>query len=147
MRGMFTVDWRDAWRSLRAAPLVTAFAVLSLALGIGGVTALFSILNSLALKPLPVREPARLVLLDDDSWTNPIWEADPRRGADLFARRVRLVARRASICRCRRPTDMVEGIWASGGMFDVLGVPAVLGRTFTPADDVRAAADRTARSP
>src|SRR5204863_9040162 len=75
MRGTFTVDWRDAWRSLLAAPMVTAFAVVALALGIGGVTALFSILNSLALKPLPVRDPSRLVLLDDDSWTNPIWEA------------------------------------------------------------------------
>jgi hypothetical protein len=36
MRGLFTVDWRDAWRSLRAAPMVTAFAVVSLALGSAG---------------------------------------------------------------------------------------------------------------
>src|SRR5688572_15313940 len=55
MRGILTVDWRDAWRSLRSAPMVTAFCVLSLALGIGGVTALFAILNSLTMKPLPVR--------------------------------------------------------------------------------------------
>lgn len=74
MTSAWTIDWRDAWRALRATPLVTALAVLSLALGIGANTALFSILNSLLLKPLPVAEPERLVLLDGDSWTNPIWE-------------------------------------------------------------------------
>ena len=47
MRHSLTVEWRDAWRSLRATPIVTAIAVLSLALGIGANTALFSILNSL----------------------------------------------------------------------------------------------------
>ena len=75
LRAVLTVDWRDAWRSLRAAPMVSGFSVASLALGIGGVTALFSILNTLALKPLPVREPERLALFADNSWTNPIWEA------------------------------------------------------------------------
>ena len=136
MRGMFTVDWRDAWRSLRAAPMVTAFAVVSLALGIGGVTALFSILNSLALKPLPVRDPAALAILADNSWTNPIWEAVRDRkqtfAADAFAW--------ATVRFNLSPTaaaDMVEGLYASGGMFDMLGVPAVLGRTFTEADDAR----------
>jgi hypothetical protein len=57
MRHLFTIDWRDAWRSLLATPIVTAIAVLSLALGIGANTALFSILNSLILKSLPVRAP------------------------------------------------------------------------------------------
>jgi predicted permease len=136
MRGMFTVDWRDAWRSLRAAPLVTTFAVVSLALGIGGVTALFSILNSLALKPLPVRDPAGLVLLADDSWTNPIWEEVKSRrqtfAADAFA-----WATTGFNLSSTASTDMVDGIFASGNMFDLFGVPAVVGRTFTEADDVR----------
>jgi len=136
MRGMWTVDWRDAWRSLRAAPLVTAFAVVSLALGIGGVTALFSILNSLALKPLPVRDPSSLVLFADNSWTNPIWESvrDHRRSfaADAFGwgtARFNLSSTAAA--------DMAEGIFASGNMFEMLGVPAAVGRTFTEADDAR----------
>ncbi len=93
MKSWFVVDWRDGWRSLRATPVVTAVAVLSLALGIGANTALFSIFNSLMLKPLPVPEPDRLVLLDDDSWTNPIWEADPRPAGSDRRRRVRLVGR------------------------------------------------------
>ena len=66
MKSLLTIDWRDAWRSLRGTPLVTALAVLSLALGIGANTALFSIINSLLLRPLPVSEPQRLVLLDGD---------------------------------------------------------------------------------
>ena len=74
MSTLLRTDWRDAWRSLCATPLVTVLAVLSLALGIGASTALFSILNSLLLKNLPVSQPERLVLLDGDSWTNPIWE-------------------------------------------------------------------------
>ena len=144
MRGMFTVDWRDAWRSLRAAPMVTAFAVVSLALGIGGVTALFSILNSLALKPLPVRDPAALAILADDSWTNPIWEAVSDAGSRP-SRPTRSAGRRSgSTCpRPPRPT-WSTGLYASGGMFDMLGVPAVLGRTFT--ESRRRAGRRPGRS-
>ena len=57
-------DLRLAVRSLRATPVVTFVAVLSLALGIGGNTAVFSILNSLLFKSLPVREPSQLVAVD-----------------------------------------------------------------------------------
>ena len=49
-------DLREALRALRASPLVSAAAIVSLALGIGASTAIFSIFNSLLLKPLPVRE-------------------------------------------------------------------------------------------
>ena len=136
VRGRFTVDWRDAWRSLRAAPLVSGFAILSLALGIGGVTALFSILNAITLKPLPVRNPHALVLLDDGAWTNPIWEAmrdrQARLGGVLFAwsnQRVNLAPSGTA--------DIVEGTWVSGGFFEGLGVTAAVGRMLTPADDVR----------
>jgi putative ABC transport system permease protein len=137
MRGMFTVDWRDAWRSLRAAPLVTAFAVVSLALGIGGVTALFSILNSLALKPLPVRDPGRLLIFADDSWTNPIWEG-VRDRRQLFAEDAFGWGNVQFNLSSGAAADKVDGMFASGGMFDLLGVRAVIGRTFTVADDVRA---------
>jgi predicted permease len=136
MRGGLTVDWRDAWRSLRSAPLVTVFAVVSLALGIGGVTALFSILNSLALKPLPVRDPAGLVIFADSSWTNPIWE-NVRSRRQVFAQDAFGWATTQFNLSSTAAADMVEGLYASGGMFDLLGVPAVVGRTFTEADDVR----------
>jgi len=66
-------DLRDAFRSLRASPVVSAVAVLSLALGIGANTAIFSLLDGVMLRTLPVREPQRLVMLKNGSWTNPIW--------------------------------------------------------------------------
>jgi hypothetical protein len=72
-------DFRDAFRALRATPVVTLVAILSLALGIGANTAIFSIVNSLMLRTLPVASPGRLVLVNTGpeagtSWTNPIWE-------------------------------------------------------------------------
>ena len=56
-------DLRLAFRALRATPIVTAVAVLSLALGIGANTAIFSLVNSLILRTLPVADPQRLVIL------------------------------------------------------------------------------------
>ena len=76
-------DLRYALRALGHHAAFTAVAVLSLALGIGGVTALFSILNSITLKPLPVRDPGRVALLDGGSWTNPVWEAIRDRQAGI----------------------------------------------------------------
>jgi len=72
-------DLRDAFRALRTTPVVTLVAVLSLGLGIGANTAIFSILDSLVLRSLPVSEPQRLALMTVEgrppsSWTNPIWE-------------------------------------------------------------------------
>jgi hypothetical protein len=56
-------DLRSAVRSLRATPLVTAVAVLSLALGIGASIVIFSLTNSLLLRKLPVTDPSALVLV------------------------------------------------------------------------------------
>jgi hypothetical protein len=73
------ITLRDAYRSLKATPLVSAVAVASLMLGIGGNTAMFSILNSLVLKPLPVHEPRELVAIDSavaNEWfalSYPVW--------------------------------------------------------------------------
>src|SRR5262245_51470006 len=78
-------DVRLAVRQLRASPLVSAVAILSLALGIGANTAIFSIVNSLLLRPLPVERPQQLVTLAQGSWTNPIWE-QIRDRRDLFDR-------------------------------------------------------------
>jgi putative ABC transport system permease protein len=136
MKGFFTTDLRDALRSLRATPVVTIVAVASLALGIGANAALFSIMNSLVFKTLPVRDPARLVVIDDGSWTNPIWEQIRDRRRELFADAFAWSGERFNISP-RGATDFVDGVWASGGIFDVLGVNAIIGRTFTPADDVR----------
>jgi predicted permease len=132
----FRVDFRDAWRSLRATPVVTAICVLSLALGIGANTALFSILNSLLLKSLPVRDPARLVLIDDGAWTNPIWEQIRDRQSQVFDGAFAWSSHRFDLST-HGESDIVAGAYASGNMFDVLGVSPILGRTLTANDDVR----------
>ena len=143
MSTLLRTDWRDAWRSLCATPLVTVLAVLSLALGIGASTALFSILNSLLLKNLPVSQPERLVLLDGDSWTNPIWEEIRAHQGQIADGGFAWSAERFDLSSSGE-SDPVDGIYASGGMFEVLGVPALRGRMFTSADDVRGAGARAA---
>ena len=127
-------DWRDAYRSLRATPVVTTVAVLSLALGIGANTALFSILDSLMLKNLPVRAPEELVVIDGGSWTNPIWEQV--RDRHVFHQSFAWWAATMNLATVGE-TDNVPGVYASGGMFEVLGVRPAIGRTFTAADDSR----------
>jgi predicted permease len=127
-------DWRDAYRSLRATPVVTVVAVLSLALGIGANTALFSILDSLLLKSLPVRAPEELVVIDGGSWTNPIWEQI--RDRHVFYQSFAWWAASMNLATAGE-TDNVPGVYASGGMFEVLGVRPAIGRLFTAADDGR----------
>jgi putative ABC transport system permease protein len=131
-------DLRDALRGLRATPVVTAVAILSLALGIGANTAIFSIVNALMLRSLPVKAPERLVQVmvaaNRSSWTNPLWEQ--LRDRDVFDGAFAYSPLRFNLARGGE-AELVNGIMASGGFFDVLGVPAILGRTFTRADDVR----------
>jgi putative ABC transport system permease protein len=132
-------DLRDAFRALRSTPVVTLVAILSLALGIGANTAIYSILDSLMLKSLPVKAPDRLAVVGTgqgrDSWTYPIWE-QIRDRRDLFDGAFAYSSTRFNLSR-NAQTDYVDGFWASGRIFEVLGVPAILGRTFTEADDRR----------
>jgi len=132
-------DLRDAFRALKATPVVTAVAVLSLALGIGSNTAIFSILDSLLLRSLPVRAPARLAIVTDSheitEWTNPIWE-QIREHRQLFDGAFVWSGDRFDLAPAGQ-TEYVDGLWASGSLFEVLGVQPILGRTFTDADDRR----------
>lgn len=131
-------DIRDAVRALKATPVVTTVAIVSLALGIGANTALFSILDSLVLRSLPVRDPGRLTLLSQDgnrSWTYAVWDQirqhEHRFGGALAAWSTRFNLSQAG------PTEFVDGLWTSGSYFDMLGVRAILGRTFTRDDERR----------
>ena len=77
-------DVRDSLRGLRKSPGFALAVIGTLALGIGANTALFSIFNSLILRPLPVRDPASLALLTDGSWPYPVWEEIRARETELF---------------------------------------------------------------
>jgi putative ABC transport system permease protein len=129
-------DVRYAFRVLAKAPAFTGVAVLSLALGIGANTAIFSMINGVLLRSLPVREAERLALLRGGSWTNPIWEQIRARQWTLFDGAVAWGAEEFDLA-AGGPSRKVEGLWVSGGFFDVLGVPIVLGRSLTPDDDRR----------
>ena len=133
-------DLRFALRALRATPTVTAVAVLSLALGIGANAAIFSIINSLLLRVLPVKDPARLVVLSDTptharSWSYPIWLAIHRR-KHLFEDAAAWSFTRFDLSSGGQ-TQFVDGLWVSGSFFEALGVKAALGRALTASDDQR----------
>src|SRR5712692_7616959 len=78
MLDAFLQDLRYALRALRSSPGFAAVAILSLALGIGANTAIFSLIDSVMLKTLPVSHPEQLIVvtnsLNKESFTNPIWE-------------------------------------------------------------------------
>ena len=140
---LFSSIWRHAYRSLLATPLVTILAVVSLALGIGANTALFSIFNTLLLKTLPVQEPERLAYLRGGSWTYAIWEAVQAREDELFDGAFAWSGERFDMARSGE-TDDVEGAYVSGRMFDLLGIRASRGRLLQAADDDRTRASAVA---
>ena len=132
---------RDAFRSLRATPLLTGAAMISLTLGIGATTAIFTLLNSLLLKPLPARAPEELVAVSTAANPNeavsisyPVWRQlrDRQLLDDAFA----FAQHRLALTETGE-VRFAQTIWATGNFFDVLGVSAARGRTFVPADDRR----------
>jgi putative ABC transport system permease protein len=135
-------DLRLALRSLRATPVVSLVAVLSLALGIGANTAIFSLVNSLLLRALPVVEPQRLVTLHswdgkrfNRDWMYETWNALRTRAQNFdgaFA-----TGEFGFRLTHGGEVQQVDGAFASGEFFSTLGVRPVLGRFFTSTDDVR----------
>ena len=132
-------DLRYALRSLRGAPVFAIVTVLSLALGIGANTAIFSIIDAVMLKSLPVSRPEELVKLvrftDGDEFTNPLWEAirdrqDVFDGAFAFGTTGFNLAAGGEARR-------VRANWVTGDYFTTLGVRAEVGRTILHADDYR----------
>jgi predicted permease len=134
-----SADVRYALRALRNAPAFAAVAILSLALGIGANTAIFTILNAVMLKSLPVSHPEELVAItrNDDGriLTNPLWEAIRDR-QDVFSGVLAFGTTQFNLTtggEARR----ILGSWVSGDYFATLGVPSVIGRLIARADDYR----------
>jgi hypothetical protein len=139
--------WRDvrhAIRGLTRAPAFAAIAIATLALGIGVNTALFSVVNSLMLRALPVDAPEQLALVSTreaiqeghaSGWDYAIWDQFRQR-RDLFDGAVAwtVFPQRPdlSLSGERQPVD---GLFVSGNFFDELGVHLLAGRGFTAAED------------
>ena len=143
-------DLRDAFRALKATPVVTAVAILSLALGIGANTAIFSILDSLLLS-VAARQGAAAAGRGranggPSSWTNPIWE-QIRSRPELFDGALRVLQRRASTSPQSGETEFVDGLWASGDLLRRARRPGDSRPHVHSGRTIGAAADRTVRSP
>lgn len=144
-------DVRYGFRVLRKDPAFTLVAVLTLALGIGANTAIFTLINSLLLKTLPVQNPQQLVIVGDparandrnlgtpqtDLFSYPLYR-ELRDGNNVFSgifasgaeHRTRVETTVAGIITEDAVTSMV-----TGNYFSVLGVNPLRGRVFTPEDD------------
>ncbi len=147
-------DLRYAFRMLRRSPGFTVAAVLSLALGIGANTAIFSLIDAVLLRPLQVRDPAGLVAIGDQSRVNGLSQGGVR--SDVFSWPLYTELRRRdrafeSIYANGRTDGVTEGAGdmklhsarlVSGSYFNVLGVNPVIGRFFSGED-----ADTPGRTP
>jgi len=147
--GTIWQDLRYGARLLRLNPVFTLVATLSLALGIGANTAIFQLLDAVRLRTLPVKNPQELaeVKIADRSWgsgsfssrhaeiTNPMWELI-RKQQQAFSGIFAWSNETFNLARGGQARN-AEGLWVSGDAFNVLGVPPVLGRVFTAADDRR----------
>jgi len=125
-------------RTLRKNPSFSAVAILTLALGIGANTAIFSLLNSLMLKTLPVKEPDRLMQVyigENGGMTNLIWEQI--RDRDLGFEGISAAGTLRLDMSSGGEKRPAQGLFVSGDFFNVMGVAPVLGRAFTRDDDRR----------
>ena len=140
----FAQDVRYATRTLRKSPGFTAVAVLTLALGIGANTAIFSLMDQVLLQLLPVKHPEQLVLVAErgirfgSSWGDndisyPMYR-DFRDGNQVFSGMFCRFPASISLGYGDR-TERVPAELVSGSYFPVLGVTASIGRTLTPDDD------------
>jgi predicted permease len=139
-------DLRYAARMLRRSPLFATVAILSLALGIGANTAIFTLLDQILLRQLPVRDPGSLVMLfqrgahngsnmGDRMQSYPIykdWQTKAAPLAEVICRR--LVSTSVSV---DGQTERVDAEMVSGNYFTMLGVGAAMGRVFNSQEDDR----------
>jgi hypothetical protein len=140
-------DLRFAFRQLLKSPAFTAVAVLTLALGIGANTAIFTVINTVLLRSLPVKNPDELVQIlvtsgssrPDYTFSYPFYERLRDNGRSLsglfgaggVGQRDRLMVPNEG----NAEIEFVRAQAVSGNFFSVLGVVAMLGRTITDADD------------
>ena len=144
-----TQDLRYGARLLRMNPGFATVAILSLALGIGANTSIFQLLDAVRLRTLPVKNPQELAYIrianaksrsgnftgSHPTFTNAMWE-QLRDRQQAFSGIVAWGDRAFNLAP-RGEVRYAQGLWVSGDFFRMLGVPAILGRTFTAADDRR----------
>ncbi|MCI0487229.1 MAG: ABC transporter permease [Blastocatellia bacterium] len=140
MRILFQ-DLQYALRLFRKKPGFTVIAVLTLAIGIGANTAVFSVVNAFLLRPLPYREPDRLVMIQRTPaaadyrsiYSYPVF-SDVREQSQSFEGVAAFGNRRLTFDTSEGP-EIVFGSGVTSNLFSVLGVAPMLGRAFLPGED------------
>jgi putative ABC transport system permease protein len=136
-------DFRYALRMLQRSPGFTAVAVLTLALGIGANTAIFSVVDAILLRPLPYPEPERLVRVWESSIkfdsprnvVNPLNFLDWQDHAQSFESMAAISGLMTNLSSQGRPVA-VQGMQVTPAFFSTLRVPPLLGRTFVAEDGI-----------
>ncbi|HYP13846.1 MAG TPA: ABC transporter permease [Bryobacteraceae bacterium] len=141
---MFLHDLRFSIRTLLKSPAFTAVALITIALGVGAGTTIFSVVNAVLLKPVPFRDPSRLALV----YLNASERGVPRSHfsvADYVDWRTHDQAfedgaafgawGRNFTLNGQGEPEQIPGIYATSSFFSILGVRPVLGRFFEPGDD------------
>jgi putative ABC transport system permease protein len=132
-------DLRYAFRVLIKSPSFTAIAVLTLALGIGANTAIFSVVNAILLRPLPFHDSSRIMLIAEKSkYSNPSVSyqnfVDWRDQSHSFDSVQGMRASTITLTGASEP-ERLDARWVTSGLFPLLGVQAGLGRTFRDDED------------
>src|SRR5207245_1775767 len=143
-------DLKFAFRQLLKNPGFTAVAVLTLALGIGANTAIFSVINGVLLRPLPYRDPDRLVTVCQSSikrgfsqvLVTPATLRNWREQNSVFEELGGQIYESFNLTGIERP-EHFHAAWTTPNYFSVFGVPPLLGRTFV-VDDQPPKGDRVA---
>jgi len=128
------------FRTLRRSPGFAAVAILTLALGIGANTAIFSVVQAVVLAPLPYRQPDRLVMVWENNPRFPrVWVSHPnfldwQRAARSFQQMASYWEKGVDLTAPGTPEHLI-GKEISSGFFSTLGVELSLGREFSPEED------------
>src|SRR5436853_3044795 len=136
-------DLRYSARLLLRNKAFTAVALLALALGIGANSAIFSVVNAVLFRPLPYRDPNRLVMIWENhqqkggperEWASPADLKDWREQPQSFEKVAGLLGWGPTLTDSGEPADL-QGAAVSYDTFEMLGVTPVMGRTLTADDD------------
>ena len=135
------LDLRYAVRSLCQNPGFTAVVVVSLALGIGANTAVFSVVNAILLRPLPYEDPERIVLINSGWYKPPASPADYQAWEEenQVFERMAYWGNADFTVKDGGVAQFVKGQRVAASLFPVLGVQPILGRNFLPDDEKDAA--------
>jgi predicted permease len=133
-------DLRFAYRQLRKTPWFTLTLVLTLGLGIGGTTAIFSLVQGIILRPLPFNHPGRLVLLGDHLGNRPSISVTARElgtyasATQAFSSTGGYIDASYEVSGGEIP-EQLNGARFTAGVFPTLGISPILGRTFTQKEE------------